>query len=132
VFLSDGNVDDVWEKFNPDVLAAYERDNGPAAYDEDKLQWMDDDEETNELESDEAKRARNISKLKWEELRDPVLPEPLDFDLVTYKVQQTLRDRFKDTGLQVIVKMVSIELTPEKPEFPVGGWHVSHSPPPCL
>ncbi|CAH0028520.1 unnamed protein product, partial [Clonostachys rhizophaga] len=24
----------------------------------------------------------------------------------------------------IIVKMASIELTPEKPEFPVGGWHV--------
>jgi hypothetical protein len=132
-------VDDLWEKFNPDVLAAYERDNGPVVYDEDRLDWMDeeeetdddDDEKTDKLESDEAKQARYITKLKWEELRDPVLPEPLDFEPVTYTVQHTLRDRFKDSGLQVIVKMASIELTPEKPEFPAGGWHVSNSPPFC-
>ena len=135
--LSEDNADDVWEKFNPDVLAAYERDNGPAPYDEDKVEWMDEeidtevDEETGELMSHEVKEARYITKLKWEELRDPVLPEPLDFEPVTYKVQHTLRDRFKDSGLQVIVKMASIELTPEKPEFPVGGWHVSNSPPSC-
>lgn len=30
-------------------------------------------------------------------------------------------------GLQVIVKLTSIELTPEKPEFPAGSWHVSIS-----
>lgn len=34
----------------------------------------------------------------------------------------SLRERFKD--LQVIVKMASIELTPDKPTFPAGGWHV--------
>ncbi|KAF2634557.1 hypothetical protein P280DRAFT_364462, partial [Massarina eburnea CBS 473.64] len=26
--------------------------------------------------------------------------------------------------LQIIFKMATIELTPEKPEFPTGGWHV--------
>ncbi|ROW11546.1 hypothetical protein VMCG_01299 [Cytospora schulzeri] len=33
-----------------------------------------------------------------------------------------LQAKFKD--LQVIVKMASIELTPENPEFPAGGWHI--------
>jgi hypothetical protein len=33
-------------------------------------------------------------------------------------------DRFRESGLQIIVKMASIELTPEKPRFPVGSWHV--------
>lgn len=33
-----------------------------------------------------------------------------------------LRGKFQD--LQVIVKMASIELTPEHPEFPAGGWHI--------
>lgn len=69
-----------------------------------------------------------ITKLKWREIRDPLLPEPRDFEPVEYCALQTLRDRFKDTGLQVIVKMASIELTPEKPEFPAGGWHVSIIP----
>lgn len=37
---------------------------------------------------------------------------------------QRLFDKFRDAGLQIIVKMASIELTPEKPHFPHGSWHV--------
>jgi hypothetical protein len=44
---------------------------------------------------------------------------------VDYAPKQSLREKFKEKGLQVIVKMASIELTPEKPEFPAGSWHVS-------
>ncbi|RSL46498.1 hypothetical protein CEP54_013815 [Fusarium duplospermum] len=36
-----------------------------------------------------------------------------------------LRERFQDSGIQIIVKMASIELDPDKnPSFPLGGWHV--------
>ncbi|PWI65084.1 hypothetical protein PCL_07383 [Purpureocillium lilacinum] len=41
-----------------------------------------------------------------------------------YTPKQSLRKKFKENGLQIIVKMASIELTPEKPEFPSGGWHL--------
>lgn len=34
-----------------------------------------------------------------------------------------LREKFEARGLQIIVKMASIELTPENPEFPAGSWH---------
>lgn len=44
---------------------------------------------------------------------------------VDYKVDGGLLKNFKTSGLQVIVKLASIELTPESPDFPVGGWHVS-------
>lgn len=77
------------------------------------------------MTDEEAKNARKEQRLKWEEVRDPILLGPSDFQPVTYTVQQNLRERFKNTGLQVIVKMASIELTPEKPDFPAGGWHVS-------
>jgi septum formation topological specificity factor MinE len=40
------------------------------------------------------------------------------------KAGQRLIERFRQSGLQIIVKLASIELTPEKPHFPVGGWHV--------
>lgn len=33
-------------------------------------------------------------------------------------------DWFRDRGLQVIVKLASIELTPENPQYPGGSWHV--------
>lgn len=63
---------------------------------------------------------------KWELLRKPFVPEP-EFSDVQYapEPQKRLAAKFAKTGLQVIVKMASIELTPEKPEFPAGGWHVS-------
>lgn len=62
---------------------------------------------------------------KWKEIRDPVLTEPDSQEEVNYMCQESIRQKFKDSGLQVIVKMATIELTPEKPDFPMGGWHVS-------
>jgi hypothetical protein len=35
-----------------------------------------------------------------------------------------LRSKFKDDGLQIIFKLANIHLTPEKPEFNGGSWHV--------
>lgn len=75
--------------------------------------WIDDEEER-----------------RWHYLRIPVQPQPAPFndgdDFYAPKENAQLSKKFKDSGLQVIVKMASIELTPEKPEFPVGGWHVSY------
>jgi hypothetical protein len=34
---------------------------------------------------------------------------------------------FKDQGLQVIVKLASVELTPEKPGYGDGSWHLEVS-----
>jgi hypothetical protein len=58
-------------------------------------------------------------------LRKPKLPEPI-FESVSYEPGpgQRLFEKFRKSGLQVIVKMVSIELTPEKPYFHPGSWHV--------
>ncbi|KAM0269429.1 hypothetical protein ACHAQH_009744 [Verticillium albo-atrum] len=36
----------------------------------------------------------------------------------------SLEKEFRDRGLQVIVKLSSIELTPEKPDYTGGSWHV--------
>ena len=36
----------------------------------------------------------------------------------------SLRDQFGKHGLQVIVKLTNIELTPEKPKYHGGVWHV--------
>lgn len=63
---------------------------------------------------------------KWELLRKPVIPEA-SFEDIDYAPAPGTRlaEKFAKSGLQVIVKMASIELTPDKPEFPDGGWHVS-------
>lgn len=63
----------------------------------------------------------------WRLARVPILREPDTYQEVNYEpspAQHSLLEKFKDTSLQIIVKMASIELTPEKPEFPAGGWHV--------
>lgn len=39
-----------------------------------------------------------------------------------------LQDEFRDRGLQVIVKLASVELTPEKPNYDGGSWHLEVSP----
>ena len=38
--------------------------------------------------------------------------------------QVNLEKDFRDKGLQVIVKLASVELTPEKPEYSGGNWHL--------
>jgi hypothetical protein len=65
---------------------------------------------------------------KWMLLRKPVIPD-VTFETVDYMPApgKRLAEKFARSGLQVIVKIASIELTPEKPDFPVGGWHVSSS-----
>ena len=35
-----------------------------------------------------------------------------------------LKKHFEDEGLQIIVKLANIHLTPEKPEYEGGTWHV--------
>jgi hypothetical protein len=46
-------------------------------------------------------------------VQNPVGAKPID-----------LRKKFADSGLQVIFKLANIHLTPEKPEYEGGGWHV--------
>lgn len=87
---------------------------------------------------------------KWKILRTPSLREPATYTEVNYSPYMItedpkeprrggpkagpddestaqapkggLREKFQD--LQIIIKMASIELTPENPEFPAGGWHI--------
>ncbi|KAK3301692.1 uncharacterized protein B0T15DRAFT_321335 [Chaetomium strumarium] len=124
----DEEDDELWEQFDPAVLAAHEATAGPVRYDEYNVEWGLEHSGNREKNMDEterqAEKARLIAYFKWKEIRDPILPRTRDYEPVTYQVRQTLGGRFKNSGLQVIVKMASIELTPEKPNFPVGGWHI--------
>lgn len=53
-------------------------------------------------------------------------PEPREFESYQRALdeQVNLRKRFGKQGLQVIVKLANIELTPEKPTYDGGSWHV--------
>ncbi|TGJ81340.1 hypothetical protein E0Z10_g7414 [Xylaria hypoxylon] len=96
-----------WESLRT-VGADEKQDNrrGEAGKDEEDIGFEDSyDDESDEEWLEE----------QWRKLRQPVLPEPEPFEEVDYSPPHRLSQKFKDTGLQIIVKMVSIELTPEKP-----------------
>ncbi|KAL0936091.1 uncharacterized protein CTRU02_208306 [Colletotrichum truncatum] len=90
----------------------------------------DDDESDEESDYHEEEDEQGIRyggtrrEILWKKTRQPVQPEVPPFKAWNYGAQPkySLRERYKD--LQVIVKMASIELTPEKPSFPAGSWHV--------
>lgn len=106
-FNSDENAEN-WNPSNPVALA---------------------DVQVNFEEDHEYDHVEDETDRKWHILRTPNQPEPDPFtddkELYVLPESHQLSKKFKDSGLQIIVKMASIELTPEKPEFPVGGWHVS-------
>ncbi|KAI4688005.1 uncharacterized protein J4E84_004933 [Alternaria hordeiaustralica] len=77
-----------------------------------------------DYDNDEDRQER-LLEAKWRIVRKPRMM-PIRADDVSYAPQpgKRLADKFRDSGLQIIVKMASIELTPEKPDFPLGGWHI--------
>lgn len=117
----------MWEEINEEILASSDRqpDGRELSDIRSQVEWAgrggdaDEDEET--------RLAKAIKAWKWGQIRDPIMHEPEYEDGVNYSCRVSIRDKFKDNGLQVIVKMATIELTPEKPDFPVGSWHVSVS-----
>ncbi|KAL4898354.1 hypothetical protein BDV59DRAFT_166696 [Aspergillus ambiguus] len=63
----------------------------------------------------------------WEGSRPIKKPEPGEFEppVLGYRGEQIiLRERFNEDGLQVIVKLANIELTPENPQYEGGSWHI--------
>ncbi|KAH6975954.1 hypothetical protein BKA56DRAFT_487954 [Ilyonectria sp. MPI-CAGE-AT-0026] len=83
------------------------------------------DEEEVEEEDEYGKHYYGTpEQVHWYKTREPVQPQAPEFEAWEYGVKPgaSLREQFD--GLQVIVKMASIEIGPGKPEFPPGGWHV--------
>jgi hypothetical protein len=129
-FTSSNENDEIWEPINQEILAQH--DIRVPKYRLDDLDIdTDSDTESNgnarsedlgETEHTDAQRApTRVDWLKWEYIRDPIIPEPREFREVQYKPTTTIREKFRESGLQVIVKMVSIELTPRNQSFP---WEV--------
>jgi hypothetical protein len=97
-------------------------DDNPFPNGEDNGEDYDDEdsgEEMDEWELQDLYRRWKVEQacLKW--------PEPAEFvpsAKLDGRKAANLHD-FKD-GLQVIFKMANIQLTPEKPEYPGGSWHI--------
>ncbi|KAM0253647.1 hypothetical protein ACHAQJ_007159 [Trichoderma viride] len=107
------NDSGIWDPSSPPPL-----DDNVEADDE-----IDDDEGDDDEDYDED---YDPAIAEWERTRKPVHPCVPEFEDINYAKRDTARlaQKFKNTGLQVIVKMTSVELTPEKPEFPAREWHV--------
>lgn len=104
-----------WDPWDPAECADADVDEDTLeeyGWDEDYLEQPDGGEE-------------NLIDAKWKAIRKPYQREPAFAD-VNYEPEANKRlfTKFRQTGLQVIVKMASIELTPEKPDFAQGSWHV--------
>lgn len=90
---------------------------------------LSEDEQLAQL-SDEDEEDFWERREEWaDSIREVVLPEPEIFtppdedEVMNAKVMD-LRKKFADRGLQIIVKLANIELTPEKHTYEGGTWHV--------
>lgn len=131
---------DHWDPPEPTQFSNFRVDwkNVPSVYQYDPE--MDEDLAYNEFGSEDEteedakeegeqnaeEETEGVIDSKWKWLRKPVIPEAT-FEEIDYapNPSELIAQRFAKSGLQIIVKMASIELTPEKPEFPAGSWHVS-------
>ncbi|EON97703.1 hypothetical protein UCRPA7_6802 [Phaeoacremonium minimum UCRPA7] len=117
-----------------------------------RLTRMSEDPNTNKYEF--IGTIHEVIDRKWKRIRQIVHPEPgtavtyeqwkqgLQASIVpksewsrteeekTKQFQQfrfydvNIHDDFRESGLQIIVKLASIELTPERPDYEGGNWHV--------
>ncbi|MFF9909088.1 DUF4246 domain-containing protein [Streptomyces sp. NPDC013457] len=71
----------------------------------------------------EARRAWEKAQDEWWENRRPVVPDAPDFTAPAVP-DASARVDLRGRGLQVIVKLATIQLTPDKPEYAGGSWHV--------
>lgn len=100
------------------------------SFDPDPYDFEDEDKPPQRDDEGEDEYDERIQE--WEdEIRKAVPCDPEDFEPPEEKVDDSgspflvdlIRD-YADHGLQVIVKLATIELTPEKPEYQGGSWHV--------
>lgn len=71
----------------------------------------------------EALRAWEEAQDQWWENRRPVVPDAPAF-APPEPPDASARVDLRGRRLQVIVKLATIHLTPDKPEYPGGSWHV--------
>ncbi|MEU0169578.1 DUF4246 domain-containing protein [Streptomyces iakyrus] len=83
----------------------------------DKASYSDDGAYT------EALRAWEVAQDDWWENRRPVLPDAPAFT-PPERPEASARVDLRGRRLQVIVKLATIHLTPDKPEYRGGSWHV--------
>ncbi|MFD8223090.1 DUF4246 domain-containing protein [Streptomyces massasporeus] len=71
----------------------------------------------------EALRAWEVAQDDWWENRRPIIPDAPAFAAPEVP-DESARVDLRGRRLQVIVKLATIHLTPDKPEYAGGSWHV--------
>lgn len=117
-------------------LSSTERSNLPVRIDIDEAEWIEPDAER-EREPDESEMDEDEIMEADEEFRRQnrtlVMPEPSEpYDArKSHKSSNRravgpvhLREDWADHGLQIIVKLANIHLTPDKPTYDGGFWHI--------
>jgi hypothetical protein len=84
----------------------------------------DIDDETWETVTEEEEAALDE---KYHQNKDTILPDAGGFVAPSLPISPMvdLRRDYAHRGLQIILKLANIELTPDKPESEGGNWHVS-------
>ncbi|MBB4961763.1 DUF4246 domain-containing protein [Micromonospora polyrhachis] len=98
----------------------------PLRIEADPWTWYDDapGQPVEPSDGDEAARdAFDVAMDEWWETRRPVVPDAPVFSPPAFP-DNSARVDLCGRRLQVIVKLANIHLTPGKPEYPGGSWHV--------
>ncbi|MFD8742909.1 DUF4246 domain-containing protein [Streptomyces sp. NPDC059616] len=102
----------------------------PLRIDADPYGWYDSEPEYPDKASysddeayAEALRAWEAAQDDWWENRRPVIPDAPAFTPPALP-DESARVDLRGRSLQVIAKLATIHLTPDKPEYPGGSWHV--------
>ncbi|KAI7550002.1 hypothetical protein KC331_g3454 [Hortaea werneckii] len=74
---------------------------------------------------------RDVAESRWVEAHRVLMqPEPNKYDHRPFRPSRStidLREEFGQKGLQVIVKLANFHLTPDKPTYDGGSWHIEGS-----
>ncbi|KAL3472540.1 hypothetical protein BJX99DRAFT_214159 [Aspergillus californicus] len=92
-----------------------------------EAKYIEADPEPEAADSDEEQSEEFCDRYDaWKDAQQPVQPEPKGV-FVPPEPRSDLVDlhaQFGDKGLQVIVKLANIELSPENPDYEGGAWHI--------
>ena len=98
----------------------------------DSYGYLETKEPSREEDEDEGDYDERYER--WRENREILQPEPVKFETPAKRLNKEVGDSYefkpdldlrRDFGrLQIIVKLANIHLTPEKPIYEGGSWHV--------
>ncbi|OOQ82767.1 hypothetical protein PEBR_37508 [Penicillium brasilianum] len=81
-------------------------------------------EETDSEEYDRLYDEYEDRMVAWYKARKIIQPEPGEFKPRESEEKAIFLKHFPEGKIQVIVKLANIELTPEKPDYEGGSWHI--------